>query len=643
MPFHFFSSTLVFLLLWLCPTLWAQSPVDTVNSILQNPSLTDSARLQQLKDLVWANHRNAPEKALLFNDSVVAFSQRMGNIDALNVSHYYYGAIYKHAGYYDKAMSHLQTYAAYRDSTNNQMGVADAYYQMAVVKELSGESDQSLEYYHRALSIYRDLEDPRSISFTLNAMGTIYKRIQQYDKAIGLYEEAMALNKEHEQLSELSYNYNNIGSIHGVQGQYDTALVYFTKYLDLSRVLKADYNIGHALENIARVYQGKKEFVRSLDYFRQSLRLREQLGHKPQWSTTLSSMGKVQMDLKRYSAAIGSLDKSLALAEELGLKPQMQAALEGLSEAYGAKGQYQKALSYHQRFAALKDSMLNEKITQQIAEMDARYESAQKEREIESLSQENQIQHLELEKAYRQNLLIGLGLLAALLIVGLLFYFFRQKQKDNAIIRQALSEKEWLLREIHHRVKNNLQVISSLLDLQSMYIKDEQAQAAIQQGRDRVHSMALIHQNLYQEENLLGVEIQNYFDQLIQRLFHSYNISPQRIQLETAIEDLHLDVDTLIPLGLIVNELVSNALKHAFPDEREGLLKVSLKEEDSSLVLEVADNGVGFTENSAQAVEKSFGYRLIKAFKNRLKASLDIQNYNGSKIRLQIATYQKVA
>src|SRR5690606_12446810 len=140
-----------------------------------------------------------------------------------------------------------------------------------------------------------------------------------------------------------------------------------------------------------------------------------------------------------------------------------------------------------------------------------------------------------------------------------------------------------------------LQVISSLLKLQSQHIEDASAIRAIAEGRNRVHSMALLHQNLYQEENLTGVEMKAYFTRLVEGLFEAYNIRTGQIRMETDIQPMTLDIDTVIPIGLIANELISNALKYAFPtDTGNAKLFIGLRELQDELVFEVSDNGVGY-------------------------------------------------
>jgi len=218
---------------------------------------------------------------------------------------------------------------------------------------------------------------------------------------------------------------------------------------------------------------------------------------------------------------------------------------------------------------------------------------------------------------------------------------YKKTKHQNILISQALKEKDILLKEIHHRVKNNLQFISSLLALQSDHVQDSKALDALQEGQDRVQSMALIHQNLYQDDNLTGVDVQDYFVKLIQNLFDSYNIHPERIKLDLNIQALDLDVDSVIPIGLIVNELVSNSLKYAFPEKRQGQITVSLSEQENELVLTVEDDGIGMDENIMNNLGASFGYKLIEVFKDQLKAEMNLSSDNGTKVEMIIRQFTK--
>ena len=209
-------------------------------------------------------------------------------------------------------------------------------------------------------------------------------------------------------------------------------------------------------------------------------------------------------------------------------------------------------------------------------------------------------------------------------------------------LKIAVEEKDTLLKEIHHRVKNNLQVISALLTLQSKYIKDDQAIEALREGQDRVQSMALIHKDLYQHDNLKGVNTKDYLEKLVDNLIDSYSIDDEDIMLELDIESIWLDVDTMIPMGLMVNELISNALKHAFSGQNNGALHIQLKEIDNQLILNIKDNGKGFDNFEIQK-SNSFGYSLIESFAKKLDAEMNYKFEDGFGIDIIVNRYTKAA
>ncbi|MBL0145886.1 MAG: sensor histidine kinase [Chitinophagaceae bacterium] len=196
------------------------------------------------------------------------------------------------------------------------------------------------------------------------------------------------------------------------------------------------------------------------------------------------------------------------------------------------------------------------------------------------------------------------------------------------------------MKEIHHRVKNNLQVVSSLLDLQSHTMKDVQASEAVKEGKNRVQSMALIHQNLYSEENIKGIKVKEYIGNLLQTLCDSYNITNDKVKINTNIDDLNLDVDTMIPLGLVLNELVSNSFKYAFKETQNGVLNILLHEKEDKLFLQVSDNGSGFPADVDVKSAKSFGLKMIRAFAQKLKAKLDIYNNEGAVVEMEISKFK---
>lgn len=197
-----------------------------------------------------------------------------------------------------------------------------------------------------------------------------------------------------------------------------------------------------------------------------------------------------------------------------------------------------------------------------------------------------------------------------------------RKLAEDRIMR-SLNEKELLLREIHHRVKNNLQIVSTLLSLQSCEIEDQKVVDLYQQSQNRILSIALIHENLYQSEDLTNVNFARYVKNLIDDLFNSYGVDPNKIQLEMNIEEVILNIETAIPGGLIVNELISNTLKHAFPNG-QGKIHLELVKKDGNYVLKIKDNGKPYPEGFEVDKTDTLGMKLISNLVEQLDGKMSL-------------------
>nr|MCU0444842.1 sensor histidine kinase [Microscillaceae bacterium] len=273
-------------------------------------------------------------------------------------------------------------------------------------------------------------------------------------------------------------------------------------------------------------------------------------------------------------------------------------------------------------------------------ELRVKYETEQKDQTIASQSgqieQQNKIQLL----SYA---IVGL----LILLLGGLFFTYRINQKKNLQL-QALNnnlkttnlqldkrnaENELLLKEIHHRVKNNLEVVSSLLALQSAKIDDPEVQDAMLASQNRVQSMGILHQKLYQSEHLAFIEMKNYFQNLCDNILDSYN-ETERIAVNIDMKEVELDVDTAMPVGLIVNELLTNSLKYAFPDGKKGEIKLSLENIDSDIFnLKISDNGIGKSTNTPSK-GTGFGTQLIDLLTRQIDGKLVQEVHNGTMISI---------
>jgi two-component sensor histidine kinase len=314
------------------------------------------------------------------------------------------------------------------------------------------------------------------------------------------------------------------------------------------------------------------------------------------------------------------------------------------------------AIDDHIRYHSLYDSQTSLSEHNRLEELSVQYETEEKDSNIQFLTQRGKLQQTEIyQDHFIRNLMIaGAGLL--LVILGLLFYQYRNKQTTNRIITEKnhymqelleekealITDKETLMKEIHHRVKNNLHLISSLLESQSAYLQDE-ALFAIQKSQHRVQAISLIHQKLYLNEQVTDVEMSIYLREIISYLRDSF-VTDENITFNLDLDLIQLDVSQAVPLGLIVNEAVTNAVKYAFPQHKTGRIDISLKRSGGGECrLRIADNGVGLPSGFDSSQNKSLGISLIKGLSRTLQADLSIGSGAGATIELTFVDVHAMA
>ncbi|MFI0430250.1 sensor histidine kinase [Mariniflexile sp. HMF6888] len=296
--------------------------------------------------------------------------------------------------------------------------------------------------------------------------------------------------------------------------------------------------------------------------------------------------------------------------------------LNDCSIALEYHGFYEEALEYKKKSLEQNEKYYSQELSQSLSRFKTRQAVREKELEIEK------------EKEHSRLYIIIASLIAGLLLITLIFFVRKRKQSElleikNNQINQALKEKELLIKEVHHRVKNNFQIISSLLELQSKGIEDEKALAIAQDGKNRVKSMALIHQKLYQNEDGL-INFEEYITLLVDEIASMYD-ALKKITIVVHAKNLFFDIDTAIPLGLIINELVTNTYKYAFSEKETGKLDITINRfDENSYKLIISDNGSGFSNDFDIKKTKSFGLRLVTRLVKQLRGTLSFINNNGT-------------
>ena len=527
---------------------------------------------------------------------------------------------------------------------------------------------QAEEYFQKAYKLTKDREGKPDHGFLLTQFANYYvawNKAEEFGKLLSEYNELMAERKK----SNGSEPAHNLLFITWTSNSLDNKVIFMTSVKESS--LK-NANIQQAiLANgyIINFYEKNKQFGEALKYVEENELLSERSGSLYNVYLSIKLKYSLLKKLGRNTEAIATADRMMTVKDSIMLlqrreqvnaleaKFQNEKKIKEIALLTSKQALYDKEialLNSSKELVALQLLKETEKRTalaweNQLMDSIVNSEkaaslSATREREKEAalnaaLGRENNLRTNELikEKKIRSILITGVSLL--LLAGGVILFQYRRQRTKSAVIQKQADDLQVLMKEIHHRVKNNLQVISSLLDLQSMTIADNQASEAVKEGKNRVQSMALIHQNLYSEGNIKGIRTKEYISNLLQSLCDSYNISNDKVRVNTQIDDLNLDVDTMIPLGLVLNELVSNSLKYAFKDGQQGELSIVLKEQPEHLLLKVSDNGIGYPDGMNLKEGKSFGMKMIRAFAQKLKAKLDMYNNNGAVVEMQITKY----
>ncbi|MEO0556271.1 MAG: histidine kinase dimerization/phosphoacceptor domain -containing protein [Bacteroidota bacterium] len=611
--------------------------IDSLNQVLKD-KLTASEKAYALDELSYEWFSQNLDSSLIYGQKGLVIFNGLDDPKGLSQALTSVAVAYHYLNTWDSAEYYYIKALKVRQEDGNMPKVASSLNNLGVMFMDMEDYQKATEYYIKAMEMREEAGDVRGVAITKSNLGLIFKKQGIYDKAITYYKEAKEQFEQLEQLNYVEIALLNLGSIYNTLEEYPEGVKYNLQLRQLAEKRSSKRNLAKSYVNLANSYQGLGFLDSSLFYVARALDFFEATNDTLNIAQSLLSRSYFLMDQQEFNNVIANSKRLEQL--NLGLSNK-EMAIENqllLSKAYAAIRDYGKAYAHLQSSYNNRNSFLTKALNETISDLTLKYESEQKEREISELKVANQEALIASQRSANQRnifiLVAGIFVLGA----GLLYLLLRTKSKSNTIIARSLNEKETLLKEIHHRVKNNLQVISSLLSLQSRFIEDRNAQELVNEGQNRVKSMALIHQKLYQHDNLTGVDAIDYIQNLTGTLKKAYGVDDDQVIVSYDIEKMNLDVDTMIPIGLILNELISNSFKHAFPNGNKGELDIVFKEEMEKLRLVVKDDGVGSYKDIQDS--DSFGMRLIQSLSRKLEAEVDFNFHNGTEALLTISSYK---
>lgn len=538
-------------------------------------------------------------------------------------------------------------------SLQKKIGFAYTQYTETTIAYIEILNDNVKNALYYALQSINSMEKTKDYVFADSfymRLGNIYNRMGYYEQAIKFYEKGISYNQR--ELSGGGWYKSFFSAVDSLteRGKFSEALSYLEstckKYPpqnDLDNMILYEIK-AYCLEHLGRMKEAETTYEK-MEFYVKKLNSVETIKDV---ATHYSHMALFYTKINKVDKAKAITDKIISITKEkkYGFNPDV---LElSLFKIDSLSGNYYSAIEHYQNYNTIRDSMFNIAKNKEFENLKFKYETANKEHNIKSLKKQAKLQESKLNTSILLNTISISSLVLLLIVIGLLYNRSKIKQRNtrrleikekeinlkNIKLQLLVEEKEWLLKEIHHRVKNNLQTVISLLNSQSAYLKDDLAISTIKNSQNRIHAMSLIHQKLYLGEKLSTINMPDYCSELIEYLKDSFNVE-QSIHFEMQIDPIELDISQAIPLGLIMNEVVTNSIKYAFPSKTNCSIYISLIEiTENCYILIISDSGVGISNISDLQNSNSFGMTLIQGLSDTLEGDLSIENENGITVKL---------
>lgn len=499
------------------------------------------------------------------------------------------GYVFERRGDLGKAAEFAMVTMNLGEALNDKWAIAQAYSDLSNIFWKQSKFKIGLQHGLKSVRLFKERGiNDLDYGFALYVVGNNYLGTANYERALEYYKQSNVIGERYGFYNNLADVYISLIDLYAFMGKFDEA----------DRAGSSAIKYSKLLDN-------------------QFLLMRSWL-----------SLGKLQILEGKYISAIESLERCLVIAtDEFGDNFYLSQAYEALGRAYAGNHNYQKAYEAFEQYDKLEKEIFTAEADQRISLLQTQYDVAQKENTI-------QLQETRLIQQNIRQIFMTITIILFMMFLAMGYVAFKNNRKKNKRLEEQNLEKEYLLKEVHHRVKNNLEIISSLLALQASQLKNNNLSSAMQEIQNRVYSMSMIHKRLYQDRNLAAIDMYDYFKDLGTHVLDSFG-AEKRIQIIYGIKNIELDMDTAVPIGLIVNELLTNSLKYAFPNNRNGTIELIMEHEYSGLmVLSVADDGVG-QKQEEHLKNKGFGKQMVDLLVHQLDGQLTYENTKGIKATLK--------
>lgn len=517
--------------------------------------------------------------------------------------------------------------------------LAYAYSNLGANYQIKSDFARALDYDLKALAIYEQIKSEENIASITNNIAVIYTALHEWAKALKYYSLALNMQRKRSDKAGMAIALTGLASVYQSLNDKVKALEYYAEARSLAEEIGERELVAVCFSNEGNVYQTDNNLLKAITYHFKALRINKEIGHLQNEAINLGNIGDVYLIVakdtsgaKKYDSLISVskaenlekghlyLSQAITLAREIGYIAFLSNCLAQISEIDELKGNYKEALQAHKEHLVLKDSIFSEDVKVRVANLETKREAELKEKQIS-------INNLVVAQKRNQSImyLAGLGILG-LSVVGV-YNRFKHQKKTAEMSHLALRQKEMLMKEIHHRVKNNLQVISSLLNMQIVNITDPLARDAMTESTNRLKAILLLHQQLYKDEQVGTIECAQFATDLFNQITAVFKRENQQIVLQNNIPPTVLDIDTAVSLGLILNELITNSYKYAFANENGSIL-LDITKTGANYTLTYIDSGPGLPAGLEVRALKSLGMKILNSLSRQLGGSMSYDKEN---------------
>lgn len=505
--------------------------------------------------------------------------------------------------------------------------IALAYEYISICQRKLGNNPMAIEASLKALRIYDSLGMDNKTSRLQLQIGSHFTNDKDYNQGIYYIKLALtALRKQNKKLS-VRYALINLGESYRLIGKLDSAAMCFNECLALNKEQQNNLVQGYALGNLGMVHAQTSDFEHAKHELNESIHLLKPLGDSYSVSTYQSELAKLYIKKGYFTKGEKLLLESLEMVQKEGLKEQIRDINDVLATTYEQNRMYEKALACRKQYEIYQDSLVNIESVRKIEQLHSKYWLDKKEANIQFLEKENKNKRIQVI-----TLVIGVVLLVALLLILQRVNLQRKKayrkvSQQKIIIEKREQEKALLLKELNHRVKNNLQMVAGLINLQARQCTDENTTKVLVATRNRIDTLMLIHQKLYSENEDMQVDFKDYLRELVNNLIYGAHT---KVKLDLNLTSTLIHIDAVISLGLITNELITNSLKYAARPGKELKISISLIQDGTHMYLTIADNGKGMPYDPQETNTGSMGMKLMHSLLKQLHGELKYEMKNGS-------------